>query len=377
MSCRGEILLNHRVTKFRYGVNYMTKIHRSRPAAIILLLFILAVLAAGCGTAKTTQPGSAVTKKLKVGYNATGGSVLTFIAQDQNLFQQEGLEVELVPFSSTSDGLNALNSGKIDIGVSFGTGGPLTLINNGADLVIIGGHLSGGHPLLSTKEKAGQFKTIQDWKGKTVADPRLYTSDVVWRGALKKAGIDINKDLNVIEMKNPQGVVEALQSGKVDAGIGSSSVYLQAKEAGLAIIGWSNDLFPDHPCCRVVARGEAVQADPEAYKSFLKALIRAEKVKTENPDIAVKANEKFLKINEQLAREFTLEPHQVVSSDPNRKAVLHMWEDMKATGYIDAKVDIAKYINTDLYGKAVAELKKQFPDDGFYQQVEKRFAEQN
>lgn len=355
----------------------MIKIFRNKLAALLLLLAAVTLLAAGCGTSKDTKSDTVSVKKLKVGYNATGGSILTFIAQDQNLFQKEGLEVELVPFSSTSDGLNALNSGKIDIGVSFGTGGPLTLINNGADLVIIGGHLSGGHPLFSTKEKAAQFKNIQDWRGKTVADPRLYTSDIVWRGAMKKAGIDIEKDLTLVEMKTAQGVVEAVQSGKVDAGIGTSSVYLQAKEAGLAIIGWSNDLFPEHPCCRVVARGEAVQKDPEAYKAFLKALIQAEKIKSEDPELAVKVNEKFLKINEQLSREFTLEPHQIVSSDPNRKAVLGMWEDMKSSGYIDGKVDLNKFINTALYGQAIAELRKQSPDDVFFQKVEKRFAEQN
>lgn len=344
----------------------------------ILLMVALAAAAAGCGS--SPQPSASTAKqltKVKVGYNATGGSLLTFIAADQGLFKEEGLDVELVPFSNTSDGLNALSSGKIDLGVSFGTGGPLTLINNGADLVIIGGNLSGGHPLLSTKEKADQFKTIQDWRGKTVADPRLYTADIVWRGAMNEAGIDVKKDLNLVEMKSAQGVVEALQSGKADAGVGSSSVYLQAKKAGLAIIGWSNDLFPDHPCCRIVANGTALKNNPGTYTAFLKALIRAEKVNNENPELGVKVNQKFLNINEELARDFTLEPHQNVASDPNRKAVLHMWKMMISSGYIDGKVDADTHINTSYYADALTEVNKQFPSDPFFAKLKQRFAEQN
>ena len=184
----------------------------------------------------TTAFAAPAKQKLKVGYAPGGGSILAFIAQDQKLFAKEGIEVELVQFSSSGDGLNALNSGKIDIGISFGTAAPLTFITKGSDFTIIGGALAGGHPVIALQAKAGQFKSIQDFKGKTVATPRLYTADVVWRGALKRAGIDPNKDVKIIELKNPPAVLEAVKSGKVDVGIGASSIYLQAKESGLAIV---------------------------------------------------------------------------------------------------------------------------------------------
>lgn len=152
----------------------------------------------GCGSkqqATTDQPKPL--KKITVGYSPAGGSsLLTFIALDQGYFKEAGIEVELLPFTSTADGLNALNSGKIDLGIGFGTAGPLTLDNNGADLVIIGGSLAGGHPIIATQEKASQFKSIEDYRGKTVASPRLYTADIVFRGALAKAGIDSKKDVS-------------------------------------------------------------------------------------------------------------------------------------------------------------------------------------
>ncbi|NLU48990.1 MAG: ABC transporter substrate-binding protein [Syntrophomonadaceae bacterium] len=360
----------------------MRRIENWRNVLVVLTLATLVLVAVGCGvkssqTTSTPSEAPQTATKLKVGYSAGGGSLLSFIAQDQGLFEKEGLDVELIPFTSSADGLNALNTGKIDVGISFGTGGPLTFISKGADFVIIGGHLSGGHPIIALPEKAGQFKSIQDFRGKTIATPRLYTSDVVWRGALVKAGFDLSKDVNIIEMKNPQAVLEAVKSGKVDAGIGASSIYLKSKESGLAIVGWSNDLFPNHPCCRVVARGKDVKANPETYRAFLRALIQAEKIKQDDPELAVDVNKRFLKIDDKLARDFTLEPHQIINVDPNRKGVVQMWKQMNDIGYIKSDLDINQHINTDLYKQALEQLAKQNASDEFYKELKQRFDKQN
>ena len=324
------------------------------------------------------QGDAAVAKsKVKVGYAPGGGSVLTFLAQDQKLFEKEGVEVELVQFASSSDGLNALNSGKIDIGISFGTAGPLTFIAKGSDFAIIGGHLSGGHPVIALPSKAKKIKTIGDFRGKTVATPRIYTADIVWRGALKRAGLDPEKDVKIIELKNPSAVLEAVKSGKVDVGIGASSILLKAKESGVAVVGWSNYFFPQHPCCRIVAKGKVVKEDPETYRAFLRAILQAEKIKAEKPELAVEVNKRFLNLDDNMAREFTLEPHQETHADPNRKGVTRMWHDMQSIDYVEGDIDLNRYINVDLYRDALKELQRRNPKDKFYREAKKRFDRQN
>jgi NitT/TauT family transport system substrate-binding protein len=333
------------------------------------LLFVLFCL--------TTAVAAPARQKLKVGYAPGGGSILAFIAQDQKLFAREGIEVELVQFSSSGDGLNALNSGKIDIGISFGTAAPLTFISKGSDFLIIGGALAGGHPVIALQAKGGQFKSIQDFKGKTVATPRLYTADVVWRGALKRAGIDPNKDLKIIELKNPAAVLEAVKSGKVDVGIGASSIYLQAKESGLAIVGWSNDFFPQHPCCRIVAKGKGVTADPEQYRAFLRALLQAERIKDKDGVLAQEITRRYMNIDDKLAREFVHEPHQHVNVDPNKKGVKQMWRELKEIEYVKSDLDVNRFINTDLYREALNGLIIRYPKERFYQDAKKTFESQN
>jgi len=344
---------------------------------LIALSLLTILLLAGCGAQKGTSVDNKPLKKLIVGYTPQA-AVLTEIAQEQGYFKQEGVEVEFVEFTSSTDAYAALNSGKIDIGVSFGTAGPLTVINNGADFVIIGGQLSGGHPVMARAETAAAIKSIQDYRGKTIATPRLYTPDVVWRGAMYDAGIDLNKDVTVLEMKSPIAVVEAVKSNKADIGIANNVVYAQAKAAGLEVIGWSNDFYTDHACCRIIARQSAVEQAPDAYRAFLRALIRAEKVRKEQPEQVVASVQKFVKTDAEATKALVLEPHQLYNADPNRKGVLAMWEHMKRIGYAQEKVDISKHINTELYRQALTELQNRYPQDAFYtQELEQRYNAQN
>jgi hypothetical protein len=70
---------------------------------------------------------------LKVGYLPVTGQAKFFVAQEYGLFAKEGLDVELIEFQNSADGLAALRGGKLDLG-AFGTTAPLVHIAKGADL---------------------------------------------------------------------------------------------------------------------------------------------------------------------------------------------------------------------------------------------------
>ncbi len=134
------------------------------------------------------------THTLKVGYLPVTGHAKFFVAKEQGLFAQEGLDVELIEFVNSADGLNAVVAGKLDIG-AFGTTAPLAHIAKGTDLRIIGGIMGEDASLIATPEKAGQIKTVADLKGKKVATVRMATGDAVLRGALTDAKVDWKSDV--------------------------------------------------------------------------------------------------------------------------------------------------------------------------------------
>lgn len=352
------------------------------------LIIIGLLLLAACGTKEksgnsSTSPEDLKNKvyDIKVGYSETGGAPLLDIALQEGYFKEEGINVERIGFKNSTDGLNALQAGKIDVGLSFGTAGPLTFIANGSDFRIIGGHLEGGHPILVKKEDEDKYKSIEDFKNKKVGTIRIFTSDIVFRGALAESGIDWEKDLDIIEFKTGGDLIQALSSGKIDAAVSANSYYAQAVKSGLVPVTWSNDLQPGHVCCRVVTKEKLLKEDNgEGYKRFLKALIKAERAKKENAEIAIKAARPYFKgLDDEVIHSIVNEGHSNYSADPNKKSVIKMWNQMQEIGYIKntKDLDVNEYINIELYEKALKELIKENPSDTYYKKLLKKFTLQD
>ncbi|MDR1870814.1 MAG: ABC transporter substrate-binding protein [Deltaproteobacteria bacterium] len=324
-----------------------------------------------------SSPALAEPEPLKLGRNQGSQQTLPILGLKEKYFEKEGLDVELIFFLSTSDGINALNSGKIDVGLSFGTGSPLTFAAEGAPIVIFGGNLAGGHPIIVKPELASQIKSINDFKGKSVGTPRIYTADVVFRGAAHKAGLVAGKDYELIEFRRPIDVLEAVKSGKVDIGIATNGVMSGIVDSGLAIPLWSNDLFAFHPCCRLITTKDTLEKRRPELVKLLKGLLQAERDFYKNPEIGVQANMDDLKIDEKLARLMTLDPHIQLEVDPNTKGVVTMWDYMLESGYIKSNANPKSFIDVTLYKEALDSLKATEPQEPYWSELETRFKEWN
>lgn len=319
---------------------------------------------------------SAKEREIKMAYNPQTGNILGFIALEKGFDQEEGVKITLVPFSNSTDALNALQSGKVDVAVSFGTTAPLTFVTQGADFTIFGGYVSGGMPVYARPDF--EYKDMNSFVGRKIAVPRMYTPEIVWRGAMAKAGLDPNTQCTVLEFKKPTEVLEAVKSGKVDVGVGTNSTYLQAVAAGLKIVTWTNELDPMHVCCRPVARTAWLNEDPEMVRSFLKAWIRAEAFLINNTEESVRINTKYLKLDEKMARQMLLETNQVFESDPKTNGVRYMWKLLGDLKYAETEgIDIEKHLNSALYKAALDSLVAGNPGDATYKMFEERFVRYN
>ncbi|MDR3302166.1 MAG: ABC transporter substrate-binding protein [Spirochaetaceae bacterium] len=345
---------------------------------IFVFLMTAALLLAVIGCSKKDAAKSGILGKIVAGFQPSSSTTLPMLAVEEGYFKDAGVDAELVSFSNTADGLAALELGKLDVGVSFGTSAPLALAVNGAKLVIIAGNQTGSHPIFTKAENAGKYKDIYGFKGKIVGSPRLYTPDVVFRGALFEAGIEPGRDLEIIEFKRPVDVLEAVKSGKVDVGIGPNGLVVQIREAGLATPLYTTDLFPRHPCCRIVTTQAAIKDKRAALVAFLKGMLLAERKFVEDPESGVRANIKQQNFTEQNARDITFSPHAEYSLDPNTNAVVKMFNQMKSIDYLDPSTTVDPYalIDTSLYVEALEALKQEAPSP-YWNTLSTLFAEQN
>lgn len=302
---------------------------------------------------------------IRVGSNPGTGNIFGYIAMDKGFDTEEGYVTEIVPFSNSTDALNALQSDKIDVGVNFGTAAPLTFVTKGADFSIFGGYVSGGMPVYAGQDF--EYTGLESFVGKKVATARAYTPDILWRAAMMNAGYDLENDVEIMEFKKPAEALAAVKSGQADVGVGTNSTYLGAMEAGLKVLCWTNDLDPAAVCCRQVANNEWLNENPDLAVAYLKSLIRAEEVFYNDQDYAVSVFAEYMELEEDSARTLLLETNQELWLDPKSNGVQDMWQTLQDLEYAEVgDIDVTDHINIDLYQRALNELIEEYPDNEYF-----------
>jgi len=310
----------------------------------------------------------------RIGYIAEPAHGLHFLAKEKGYFKEEGIEAELYQFNTTAEGLTALKAGKLDVG-TFGTAAPLLFISKGAEFTIFGGMMIGGQAVITKPENVEKFKNLENFRGKKIGSAKLTTGDVIFRGALQKAGLDWRKDVTIVELPGVGAVVEAVKKGEVDAGIVFSPHFsLAEKNAGLKVAAYIADFAPNYTCCRLDANTKDFEARKDAYKHFLRAEIKAYKFYKENPDETVQIFTKALKIDEDIIRADTYTNKTFASNpDPLKKGTLEFWKNMRDVGYVTEDYPVEKHINTEVYRKALDEILAENPNDKTYQELDAFF----
>jgi len=336
----------------------------------------LARIAVAAQLALAAQAADTNLVQLKVGHLPVTGHAKFFVAKEEGFFKDEGLDVELVEFTNSADGLAALRAGKLDLG-AFGTTAPLVHIAKGADIRIIGGVMGEDAAIITTAANAPGIKTIADLKGKKIATVRLATGDAVLRGALDDAGLSWKADVQIFELKNPPAVLEAVKSGQVDAGVTWGPHDVTAEAQGLKVVIRSRSLQPGHPCCRLTVNAKEVQERPEVWVRFIRAFLRAEKFASDNHEKTLDDIGKHLKLDRAVIEKAYYKGYLDQSSDPNVNGVVRFWKTMQKSEFIDSRLDIATFIDTALYEKALSQIARANPGDPFWKVRQETFAARN
>jgi NitT/TauT family transport system substrate-binding protein len=341
---------------------------------ISLLMMMLLILASAVAAS------AAELQKLRVGYVPEPAHGLYFVAKEKGYFKEEGLDVELFQFGSAVEGLSALKAKKLDVG-TFGTTAPLLYITKGSEFTFIGGMMIGGQAIVTRPERLAELsgKDLSVYKGKKIGLVKLSTGDVIFRGALKKAGIDVNKDLTYVELGSPAAVIEAVKKGAVDAGLVWPPHYsIAEKNHGIKVAHYLEEFYPKYTCCRIVVHTDQLNADRDTYRRFLAALIRAYKFYKTNQEETVDIYTKALKIDRDIVRNETYVRKVAESNpDPLRKGILAFWKHILDAGYIPNDYPVDKHIDTTVYKQALDSVVKKNPKDKTYREMQAFFKKNN
>ena len=211
--------------------------------------------------------------KVVAGYGSTDGAVAPlWFAKETKLFEKRGLDVVLVGMGTGSVSLRALIAKDLEI-ASLSGSGLVQAALQGADTVIISAAING---FVFKVFGAPEITSPAQLKGKKLGVSRYgATSDFAVRLALKKWGLNPERDVSILQIGTTQDTVRAMQTKMLDAGVLSGTASLIARKAGFRELGDLADLGLHYPMAPIGTTKSYIQKNEGLVREFMLAYIEA------------------------------------------------------------------------------------------------------
>ncbi len=256
---------------------------------LLSLIFCLKVDLANSISIKPEQT------KLNIGLPVPAISFLpAWVADQVGFFKEEGFtEIKIYAFRGDADVLQALSSGTVDINIASLTG-LVIAINSGQRFKAF---WAGYNMPYFEWYALPKFKSIAETKGGRYAVTKYGAlTDFLTRYVLRKAGLDPEKDVTILQLGGSPQSLAAMEAGQLEATILSPPSTHMAREKGfIKLMSQKEHIAPDWPTHVVYAKEEFIAKNPNTIKAFLRATGKAIEWIKAKPEEAAKIANKQLK----------------------------------------------------------------------------------
>jgi NitT/TauT family transport system substrate-binding protein len=268
---------------------------------VILVVLHVLVISMVYPVKAATPAAKPEVAELKIGVPDLDPSFLpNWAAEHRGFFKEEGIaNVKVLVFKGNAPTVQALSGGTIDLCVASLIG-LVNTINSGQKLKAFWAGYN-----MSDWAWYGQskFKSIAETKGGRYGVSRFGSlTDFLTRYALRRAGLDPEKDVRILQLGGQAEFLAALSSGQIDVVILSAPNTYIAAEKGFVKLMAQKDFSPDYPTHVVYAKEELMGKNPNTIKAYLRATTRAMEWIKANPAEAADLVNKQLKFKVEHAR---------------------------------------------------------------------------
>ena len=228
------------------------------------------------------------------GYAATSGPhAVLWIARDAGLFEKNGLRTEVAYIRSGSTMAQTLVSGEIQMSQM---GGPAMLAAGvaGMDVTFVAVALN-TTPIVIM----GTVSKIEELKGKAVGVTRYGSNtDISARFAIRKAGLQPEKDVALIQLEDYAGIMGGIASGRIAAGALADPFTDAAKKLGYKEIADLAAMGLEFPFVGIAAKKSYIKDNIDTVQRFVRAYTEAIAIYKNNRELAMKITGKYTGIKD-------------------------------------------------------------------------------
>lgn len=234
-------------------------------------------------------------EKVKIGHLQVVPSLPTYVAMEKGYFAEEGLEVELIPFQSGTDIIDALVAGRIDANCMSAITGHWFAAQGAPDkfkiFLVYAADSNVDNTMTLVVKKDSPMQGIKDLAGKKVGTFPGATSVALARAVFRT---QLDPEQVVFQEIPPANMVGALQAGQIDAFFSPEPFGMMAVYQGIG------RYLIKSPCTLLGLKKGIVGGAFSFSAKFLQERPEvAKKVKA-----AIEKGVDFIKTNEQEARSF-------------------------------------------------------------------------
>lgn len=228
------------------------------------------------------------------GYAATSGPhAVLWLAREAGLFEKNGLRTDIAYIRSGSTMGQALVAGEIQLAQM---GGPAALAAGvaGFDVTMVAVALN-TTPIVIM----GKVSTMEELKGKAIGVTRYGSNtDISARFAIRKAGLQPEKDVALVQLEDYAGIMGGIQSGRIAAGALADPFTDHAKKLGYKEIADIAALGLEFPFVGIVTKKTFIKEQPDLVQRFVRAYTESIALYKNNRELAKKVTSKYTGIKD-------------------------------------------------------------------------------
>lgn len=145
----------------------------------------------------------------------------------------------------------------------------------------------------------GTATKIEELKGKAIGITRYGSNtDISARFAIRKAGLQPEKDVALVQLEDYPGIMGGIASGRIAAGALADPFTEHAKKLGYKEIADIAALGLEFPFVGIAAKKSYIKDNSEVVQRFVRAYVEAIAIYKNDPQLAMKVTSKYTGIKD-------------------------------------------------------------------------------